>query len=95
MESEPERASDPRTAYMVHGNRRCENSRNNYLDRLAVQLLSECLVAKYLGEDAEVRGKCLTHLDFVLVTFVPLHLPNHHLPHRATVNFRLTRFELD
>ena len=68
---------------------------NNYLGRLVVQLLSECLVVKYLAEDAEARETYLIHLDFVRVTFEPLHLPNHHLPHRATAGFQLTRFELD
>ena len=59
-----------------------------------MQLLSECLVVKDLEEDVEVRGTYLIHLDFVRVTFVPLHLPNRHLLHRA-VDFQLTRFELD
>ena len=49
---------------------------------------------KYLEEDVEVRGTYLIHLDFVRVTFVPLHLPNRHLLHRA-VDFQLTRFGLD
>ena len=65
-----------------------------YLGMLVVQSLSECLVVKYLEEGVEAQETYLIHLDFVRVTFVPLHLPNHHLLRRA-VNFQLTRFGLD
>ena len=67
--------------------------KKTYLGRLVVQLLLECLVVKYLEGGVEVQGTYLIHLDFVRVTFVPLHLPNHHFLRRA-VDFQLTRFGL-